>query len=153
MRWFTAESRYTDDEAEWDKRVAEYERHLEDLAPHLSNGAEQLRTINVHDGQVQRWDYEAGERLRLVLLIGDLQRGYENLTLEYMDADAIGSGDADLAMRTLSEPGVEVLYDEIDRAGDWRDEHRLLFSPNGELTIRFSSLRMSRDPAAADQRR
>jgi hypothetical protein len=153
MRWFTAENRYTDDEAAWKKRVAEYERHLEDLTPRLSDGAEQLPGINVHDGQVQLWEYEAGERLRLVLLIGDLQRGYENLTLEYMDADAVGSGDADLATRKLTEPGVEILYDEIDRAGDGRFEHRLLFWPNGELTIRFGSLHVSSDPAAADQRR
>jgi hypothetical protein len=153
MKWFTAESRYTDDEADWDKRVAEYERHLEDLTPDLSDGAEQLPTINVHDGQVQRWDHEPGQLFRLVLLIGDLQRGYESLKLEDTDADATGSGHADQATQTLAEPGVEVVYDEIDRAGDGRYEHRVLFWPDGELTIRFRSLRISRDPAAADQRR
>jgi hypothetical protein len=150
MKWFTAESRYTDDEVDWGKRVAEYERHLEHLAPHLRDGAEQLPTINVHDARIQHWEYDPGQHLRLVLRIGDLQRGYERVTLEYMDADAVGSAEPDTDTRALAEAGIEVLYDEIDRADDGRYEHRLLLWPDGELAIRFSSLRTSSEITAAD---
>jgi hypothetical protein len=73
--------------------------------------------------------------------------------LVYDDAELVGATTDDLARWRLTEAGVELVPDEIDRDREDRYEHRLLVSPDGEFSVRFRSLRVTREPAASSQRR
>ncbi len=85
------------------------------------------------------------------LLIGDLQVGYEFVTVHYRRADLIASA-AGLEALRLTDSGVEVLYDEVD-IGLGRPIHRILLWPEGELWVRFDEARVERTPAEPADRR
>lgn len=81
---------------EWQLRYDGYATHLDDLTPRLANRAAALHpgVTNLHDGQPAEWDY-AGRTLRLRVLIGDLQQGYEWVEIEYADAELFPDQAAD----------------------------------------------------------
>lgn len=154
MRWFTREwatSVLDNDESE--RRAADYQQHVEAIRPHLQGGAEQLSYLDLHDAQVRSCDLTDHDALRLHVLVGDLQRGYEWVSLRYDEAQLVGATIDDIRGWRITEPGVELLYDEIDVADNGRYEHRILVWPDGEFGIRFKSLRLTRDPAPPSDRR
>jgi len=150
MKWFTRSwSRGELDDEESHRRLSDYQRHLKSIAADLDNGAEQLASsVNLHDAQVKVCDLEEGGSLRLRLLAGDLQQGYEWLTLIYEGADLLGANSDELRTWRLTDRGAELLYDEIDLSEDARYEHRILVWPQGEFGVRFRSVRVDREPAA-----
>jgi hypothetical protein len=154
MKWF--DRNYVTgslDDEDWERRRAEYSRHLERVAADLGDGAEELiASMNLHDAQVQEWAW-ADRVFTLRVLAGDIQRGYEVMTLRYEDAELHGATDDDLARWRLTEPGVELVEDEVDLSPGERCEHRLLVWPDGEFAIRFGALRITSEPAQPSQRR
>ena len=129
-----------------------YTAHLASIAPQLRNGAELLPAINLHDGQVHRYSFANGV-YTMTVLIGDLEVGYEWLSLRYEEAELVGlprDGIRRLRLRALR---TEFLYDEIDLAPGGRFEHRILLWPRRELCIRFSSVAIERRPADDTARR
>ncbi len=154
MRWFTREwATGALDESEFERRVSEYQQHLEAIRPDLRDGAEQLLSVNIHDAQVRSWQLTEDGVLHLRVLAGDLQRGYEWLDLRYELVRLVGASSEDIGGWRLDEPGVELLYDEIDGADGGKYEHRILVSPDGEFGIRFSSVELTRQPAQPSDRR
>jgi hypothetical protein len=123
MRWFSREyvtGGLSDDE--WARRE-DYSRHLNAIGSELGDGAEELiATVQLHDAQVQEWGTRDGD-FQLRVLTGDLQRGYEELTLVYRDAELIGAAVDDFNAWRLDQPGVELVEDEVDITGDGRYEH------------------------------
>ena len=149
MRWFTSEwasGELTDEE--WEGRRQAYATHLSAIEHELRNGAEELiASVYLHDAQILNATTD-GATFKLRVLAGDLQRGYERLSLVY--EDAVTDGD----VGSISDADVsEIIYDEVDLSPDSRFEHRLLLYPEGELCVRFRRLRVERQPASATDRR
>lgn len=155
MKWFTRE--YVTgglDDDEWERRRLDYARHLTLIQAKLADGAEELvASVNVHDGQVQEWSFEPDGAFRLRLLAGDLQRGYEMLTLLYHGAELVDATTADLDAWRLDQAGVELVEDEVDVRSGGGYEHRLLVWPEGAFGIRFHALQVTRQPARPEERR
>jgi hypothetical protein len=154
VRWFTREwasGRLSDDE--WERRNRDYESYLASIRPELRNGSYSLVSdVNLHDAQLQSWSSDPDGSFRLVVLIGDLQAGYETVILSYeksrTDPDAHTLTDLELdSARTA------IWYDEIDVRPGGRYVHSILFHPAGELDIEFSGLVVERTPAGAGSRR
>jgi|tagenome__1003787_1003787.scaffolds.fasta_scaffold19850960_1 hypothetical protein len=153
MKWFTrewADCALDDDELE--RRRVDYQRHLESIGADLDGGAEQLLSVYLHDAQVRVCNLDEDATLRLRALTGDLQRGYEWLSLQYHRAGIVGATIEDLSGR-ITEHGTELLYDEVDVCNDGRYEHRILMWPDGEFGVRFASLTVTREPALPSDRR
>ncbi|MCP3099862.1 hypothetical protein LZ198_13385 [Myxococcus sp. K15C18031901] len=155
MKWLTRAWHGGDLTEEEDAQVnAAYSRHLAEIAPRLRDGAEVLvSAVNLHDGQVQGWQGPSEGVFELRALIGDLQVGYEFITLRYRDADLIGVPPHDFSALGLTHPGAGLLYAEVDIAEDGRFEHRVLCWPDSEFGVRFRSVEVTRRPASPEDRR
>jgi hypothetical protein len=107
--------------------------------------------INLHDATIQRIEVGTSDgRLRVILAIGDLQRGYYDLCLDYRGV-SLASLDRHQLKELATGPEVEVLYDEVDTSGDeW--VHRLLFWPYRDLDITFADLALSTTPRTESSR-
>jgi hypothetical protein len=155
MRWFTRDfvTGGLSDE-EWNQRRSAYGTHLNSIGAGLTDGAEELlASVHLHDGQVSEWTYRPGELLALTVLVGDLQLGYEWLTLRYRGASVVGATPADLSRWWSADAGTEIVEDEVDRVDDGGYEHRLLLWPEGEFAVQFVSLSVERRPADPSDRR
>jgi hypothetical protein len=155
MRWFDRDyvtGGLTDES--WSARQTDYAAHIETIRPLLTDGAEHLVTsIQLHDGQVAEWTYQPDASFVVRLLVGDLQRGYEWLTLGYGDASLVSTTESDLGRWWSAELPNEIVEDEVDWIGDHRYEHRMLLWPVGEVGVRFSTLVVGRQPATSSDRR
>jgi len=109
-----------------------------------------LARSNLHDAQVRDWQLGANGDFALSMLVGDLEGGYECLTLTYLGSDLIDVTRDGLA---ATDPGVELIQDEVDVLADGRYEHRILAWPAGEFGVRFRSLRVRREMASSSDRR
>ena len=120
-----------------------YRAHLAalDLPPPLVA----LADADLHDGQVLDVNLSGG-RLSVRLRVGDLQHGYADLRLDYLDA-SLGSGSF-AALEAARDSEVEVLYAEVDRAGS-RFEHRMLLWPKGGVAVTFADVRVASTPVAS----
>ena len=150
MKWFTREwasGGLTDEE--WESRRQDYASHLDAIGPQLRNGAEELiASVNLHDAQILSAN-TGGATFHLRVIAGDLQRGYERLSLTYDDVVSEG-----LVVDSETHADVsEIVHDEVDLSPDSRFEHRLLLWPEGELCIRFRTLQVQRQPASPADRR
>jgi hypothetical protein len=155
MRWFTRDfvTGGLSDE-EWNQRRSAYATHLNSIVAGLADGADELlASVHLHDGQISEWTYRPGELLALTVLVGDLQRGYEWLTLRYRGARISGATPAELSHWWRAGSGTEIVEEEVDRVDDGDYEHRLLLSPEGEFAVRFRSLSVERHPARPSDRR
>lgn len=153
MRWFTAafhDGRMPD--AEQDSVIRDYREHLGDLrrvAPELRD----LADLNLHDGQVQRWDLTETE-FRWSLLIGDLQSGYQLATVTYRAPSLLGVEPWALtAARLDTSPDVELLSDEVDMRAEGLFEHRFRFWPDLEFGVAFSQVEVALGPGSSGDRR
>lgn len=139
--WCTGE---LDDEA-FDQAVPAYWRHIDAIADRLPPEVLHLaREVSLHDSMFISADLDrrAGS-IELKLRCGDRQIGYFNELITYSGATLVSSGPADPAA-IINNPETEVLYDEIDLGNRGQFVHRLLCWPQGELTLWFTSLTLSR---------
>jgi hypothetical protein len=152
VKWFSRdwhEGRLSDAQVEEVQR--EYAEHVDALRSRLTGGATALLDLDLHDGQVQAYAF-APDAFEWRILAGDLQRGYEFVTLRYDDAKLV-SGRDDVAELNLTGRGVELLYDELELLQDGRLVHRVLVWPEGEVWVRCSQINVEREPATPDARR
>lgn len=138
-------------DAQVDEVEAEYLAHCRALRPKLAPATVELLDFSIHDGQVQEWAVQ-DDRFIWRLLVGDLQRGYEFLTMTYFEAEVVG-GEKGLKALNLFAAGTELLCDELELLEDGRLMHRILVWPDGEIWVRFTSLQMERAPATPEARR
>lgn len=155
MKWLTrawAWGELGDDE--YLERERLYLAHLRAVRPLLSRGAERLiDDINLHDAQIQFLKHQQDGALELRALVGDLQVGYELITLSYLEADLRLGDEATLDSLKLDAAGTEIIYDEIDVAPHGRFTHSVLLWPDGEYEVTFAALIENRAPATAGDRR
>lgn len=152
MRWFSDEwhgGELSDTDVE--AVVVAYDAHVRQLRDRVPGPVWELTQLNLHDGQVQSWEFE-NDRFAWTLLIGDLQRGYELATIVYADAELIGVDRTPLSGSGLERDAAELLSDEVD-AVDGRHEHRFYFWPGHVFGVRFSDVTVSLVPASGDLRR
>lgn len=148
LHWFSPE--WDDSDPEQRQAVIDdyYGRHLPLLACDMPPALAWLAKVaNLHDAQASDFNCTDVE-VELRLLLGDLEAGYEWVSLKYSDAAV----EPELAESLLLDHDAEVLYHEVDRGADGRWEHRLSMWPRGEVVIRFSDVEVSRTPARPEDR-
>jgi hypothetical protein len=141
VRWFDREGFCGSfDDEQSDAAKAAYWQHIERLRPQLPEPVERLALdVNLHDAVITHWARDERE-LRAGFGWGDLQVGYWLSALTYRDGEVRVD-----PPESVRDPETEVLYDEVDIAGEGF-EHRLLLTPQGEISIRFHSLAIETKP-------
>ncbi len=134
--------------------IARYWEYIDQIKMILPANLQILAAnVNLHDGLFTSVLLNSRESLlQISFITGDLQVGYEDLILHYSDID-LELLNVGLLEELANSPDTEVLYDEVDVAGDGLYEHRLAFWPEGELAIRFNSLSIQRTPRSDRERR
>jgi hypothetical protein len=122
-----------------------YRSHIEGLIVRLPLAVEELATaLDLHDALIRRVTVDRRAAvLRIELRCGDLQAGYFDAVLQYSGV-LLEKTDLVTLEGRARDPRTEVLYDEVDIDGDGHLCHRLLFWPDGELEVRFTSFAMDR---------
>ena len=106
-----------------------------------------LSEFNPHDAYVLELEYEPDySTLKLRLRCGDLQVGYSDVVLAFSQV-TVDPESLDTLRRALRPSEVEVLYEEVDRSDD-RFEYRLIFFPDGEASIQFHEVSITRRSVA-----
>jgi len=141
MRFFTRGVRTGELEVDARQLQTSYEHYLSTLQPPLPSDAMDLsRAVNLHDGLLRQYTVDQRARtIHLRIRAGDLQVGYFDVDLHYIDAAVVSASDAVLR-RALGDRDYELLDDEFDAAGASAWVHRFLFQPDGEATISFRGL-------------
>ncbi|MDQ1547146.1 MAG: hypothetical protein QOH69_2050 [Actinomycetota bacterium] len=140
MKWFTREwatGQLSEDESRAVR--AEYTDHVNSILRYLidDDADDLILNVNIHDGHVKRWSQTDGS-IKLEMVTGDLQSGYQRVLLVFHDANLIGSGSLDEF--DFGHARTELLYDEFDVASENAFEYRVLVWPEGELIVRFRSV-------------
>lgn len=155
MKWLTREwASGAFDDSEWDSQWREYQLHCTAVLPRLRDGAERLvHGINLHDGQIQSFEYRPDGALAVRVLVGDLQVGYEFVELSFVDAELRIEHGATIDSLRFQDAETEILYDEVDVEADGRFVHRVLLWPQGEYEVVFTALTERREEARSSDRR
>lgn len=153
MRYYTrAQVSGALDDDEDERLVAAYRARLDAIEPHLSEAARTLaRTVYLHDAIIESavWNPALAE-LTLTLVADQIApvECYETLTLVYRGANLDDRTVATLE-RVARDRSTEILRDEVDRDDVTGGlEHRIIFWPEGEITIAFRELSLTRAPRA-----
>lgn len=126
-----------------------YSAHLIDILDELGDGTEVLVSdIHLGGAVVDRYEYENGV-LMLEMMTGNTINGYEWVTFHYDGVVALTPDPHSLDF--LIQPPTELMQDELDLV-DGYYEHRILCWPEGELDVRFRSLRHERRPGTVEER-
>jgi hypothetical protein len=142
MKYFTrgwAHGEFTEDAANAIRES--YWQRVEAIAPQLTAEASQLANdLVLHDALLAqvRWN-AAAQDLALVLICGSSDDGYREIRLTYSGAEL---GDRPIAVlrERARDRMTELAYDEVDVDPDGTFVHRLLFEPEGELSIWFKDV-------------
>ncbi len=147
MRFFPPGFRTGDLDVDARQQHAAYLEYLRTLRPPLPPDALDLsRTVNLHDGLLRHYhvDKHAGT-VNLRFRAGDLQVGYFDLDLHYLEATVDPASDA-LLRRAVGDRLGELFDDEFDAAGASAWVHRFLFRPDREATVKFGELTWVHEP-------
>jgi hypothetical protein len=135
------------DEETCDQMRAAYWDRIKFLRPSMPGSVKKLATATrLHDALIDRilWDARKRKLKIELVLVRDINRsGGLGAVLLYKGVQISDQQIGQLAERARDRRTV-ILYDEIDleENGNW--VHRLLFWPVGEISIWFSSLKLSR---------
>ena len=148
LRWFGPE--FDSGDLDQDVVISDYRSHVEQLHDKSSDSIRELLHTNLHDGQVRDWEMERSA-FTWSLVIGDLQKGYERVTIEYQDAALRGVTPSELVDFDLCGQDHELVSDEIDAAagGQARLEQRFVFWPGLIFAIEFSDVAIAREPLSS----
>lgn len=132
--------------------IAAYRNHLEQLHVKSGDSIRELLHTNLHDGQVRDWVMEQGT-FTWSLVIGDLQTGYEYVTIEYQAATLRGVTPSDLIDFDLRDARHELVSDEIDTVpgAQGRLEQRFMFWPDLTFAIEFGDVAIARESLSSRQ--
>lgn len=137
MKFFTPEWRDGElDDEDFENAVVLYERRLREIHASLPAAVQQfVSDVSLHDGLVRTGEADAGA-FRLLIRVGDLQRGYSDVDVRYRNVELLQGAPSVAYVLSLQE---EIVCDEIDLVGG-SIEHRLLFAADGELLVRFQDI-------------
>ena len=147
MRFFPPGFRTGDLDVDVRRQQAAYLQYLGALRPPLPSDALDLsQTVNLHDGLLRHYhvDKSAGT-IDLRFRAGDLQVGYFDLDVHYVEAAVDPTSDA-LLRTAVGDRNYELLDDELDAAGASTWLHRFLFRPDREAAITFAGLTWVHEP-------
>jgi hypothetical protein len=100
--------------------------------------------VSLHDALIDTVVVDNDQSgLTLVLIVGDLQHGYERAELRYQGVQ-MSENAVEMLEAAAREPETELVADELDRAIECSFEHRLLFWPYREVKIAFESVAVRR---------
>jgi hypothetical protein len=148
MKYFTRgwSSGEFDDETSDQMRAAYWDR-VKSLRPSMPASIKKLATATeLHDAVIDRilWDPRKHNlTMELVLCRGCNPSGGLGVSIHYRGVQ-IGDHYIDILAERARDRRTTILYDEVDleKIGPW--VHRMLFWPVGEISIWFSSLKLSR---------
>jgi hypothetical protein len=145
MRFFTRDwldGALSDSDAE--RRERDYKDHCTAIWGQLTPELRKLaREIDLHDGVIEQASLrrESGAA-RLVVVTGDLQRGYWTTVLDYC-----GMPEPDIELtplrRAIGAGVAEILASEVDVAQRTRFVHRLVLIDQSEICLSFDDLALS----------
>jgi hypothetical protein len=137
MQFFTPEWATGElSEDEYEATPRRYADHVASLK--LPENILELAETSLHDGLVERIVETPGE-LSVILITGDLQRGYWETTITYTEPLAWGAAVAFLqSIAANADADADALEHEVDRLDD-RFIHRISFSTDEEIAIEFTS--------------
>lgn len=107
-------------EAEWDRRLAEYEKHFASITPSLTTGWRRVGETDFHDTVV--WSVERPRKSEIILRV-DMTPRWQHPPLRVCTLHFTGVRDADIPDRVTHDWWV---YNEVDRTGDGCGELRVL---------------------------
>lgn len=162
MRWFTAPTDTADDDVVA-RQVGAYRAHLETIEPRLPRELLALATdprMSLHDGRFRQVVVDrARASLTMTIGCGDLQIGYRELTLTFLDALIVPDDLQRLAAAVGAEfrsndwhrgrSVTEILDQEVDLLPDGRFALRLRLWPFHEFAVEFSSMSLAEMATAA----
>ncbi len=141
MKYFTrgwTNGELSDKEAEGMPEL--YRKHISEISPRLPPSIAKLAAINLHDTIIEQVRLnEKAKTFSFVLVAGDLQRGYWGVDLKYSGVQ-IGDSYLQILRERTRDRETCILYDELDAEDDGHFVHRLLFWPQGEISIWFLEL-------------
>lgn len=145
MRFFTREwASGTVSDKKYTEVYTAYRQHIKSLLSSLPKPLVELTKLSLHDSLIRCVVVDRSmEELGLKLRSGDNEIGYFDLDISYSGVRFEALDAVTLANRAR-DPQTEILYDEIDLGGDKGFIHRILFWPEGEVSIAFFTLRLSR---------
>ncbi len=149
MKFFTrawANGELSDEDAEAIR--GSYQMYLDNLVPKLPETLKSLAIgdPSLHDGLIHKVIIDTGANsLEFILCCGDLQTGYFDVDLVYSGVDW-SVLDIQALKRRARDPETEILYDEVGQVAEGVYEHRILFWPEDEISIRFSRLERTTKP-------
>ena len=145
MKYFTRgwhngdlDDRTTEDVAQ------EYRKEIEDLSRTMSPAVRRLAMeTDLHDAIIERVVLnEASRKLTMYLVAGDLQIGYNGVQIAYEDV-RIDRCDVDVLEQRANDRCTCILSQEIGRSHDGHYIHKLLFWPEGEVSVSFRDLMLT----------
>ncbi len=146
MKFFTRA--WVDGEMPEEQADAVFDSYLRYIASlRLPPTIVELSDFYPHDAYVLGLEYEPDDStLKLRLRCGDLQIGYSDVALAFSQV-TVDPESLDTLRHALRPSEVEVQYDEVDRSDD-RFEYRLIFFPDGEASIQFHEVSITRQSVA-----
>lgn len=136
MKFFTAKAvrQFHTHGPAFSTTYAKYKAHLESLKDRLPGHVYELsKPSGMENGVIVRVDHDRSRRvIKLILRCGDMQMGYYNLELTYLDARILPKHDRTLAKiarstQTQKSYGCDFGYQELDIGDDGRIQHRMIF--------------------------
>ena len=129
-------------DAEWDRRLEEYEERLSRWMPKLPEHMRAFNELLLHDARVSSMG-QYGDRFVLVLLKGIPPRDLVTLTYTLAEAPAI---DKEALPPGLRSPVMDYQYNEFAVVRDGDDplyEESILFGNGWEVRLRFGDINVS----------
>jgi hypothetical protein len=137
--WATGEH----SEAEADRMQRAYWRRVRALRPYMPQSVLDLATSGLHDARIHRAIWMPRRcRLDLELACVASANSGRMVRLVYSGVQ-IRRHEIDVLAERARDRRTEIHYDEVDRDDDGTWVHRILFWPQGELSLRFSTLERS----------
>jgi len=126
-----------------------YRQYVIYISDRLPIEALALSHIDLHDGVFKEFKIdEARQSIHTRIRAGNSSTVCYDVNLNYQDA-VITETETGGVSAVVSDPETEVLYDEIDVAGDNAFEHRLLLWPRGIFVVRLKQLHVTQHPVAS----
>lgn len=127
-------------DAEWEKAIADYRRHLETIRDDLPSQVKQLAELCLHDAEILGFERELQSFLPVSVAVLSLKQDDTIRSLIYMLWDRVREYPASKDW-PFSPQRKHWLYDEVDVASDRRRLflHRVLFSDGSVVEIPFVS--------------
>ena len=107
------------------------------------------QSVNLHDGRLKSVVFDSGKNKLLIKgVFGDLATGYFVLEVKYLQVVSVN---IKLLVNIFKNKKIEILSDEIEMLSDAMFSHRILFSLNKCIEIKFKDIELKIKTATFEQ--